>query len=151
MTAAAHLTIRIARSSDSTRISELSSQLGYETSADQVDQAVGTRWLLVAEIGNEVVGWIQLQVQSSILAEDRGVITGMVVDKRHRRSGIGRGLVEETTRPARSEGLSTLRVRSRSDREDAHDFYRALGFRELKVQKILDFHIPEPADDANGT
>jgi hypothetical protein len=47
-------------------------------------------------------------------------------------------LVERAAVWAREQGLARLRVRSRSERRDAHRFYERLGFRRSKQQQVLD-------------
>jgi hypothetical protein len=38
---------------------------------------------------------------------------------------------------ARRKGVPTVRVRSRSNRKAAHDFYRVIGYQQLKTQETF--------------
>jgi ribosomal protein S18 acetylase RimI-like enzyme len=60
---------------------------------------------------------------------DAGEITDLVVDRRHRRSGAGRALVEAAASWAQGRPLRGLWVEPRADNGGAIDFYLSLGFR----------------------
>lgn len=65
-------------------------------------------------------------------------IVGLIVEAEHRKKNIGRSLVQEGIRWAKIENIQSLRVRSNAIREESHGFYKALGFREVKTQKVYD-------------
>jgi aminoglycoside 6'-N-acetyltransferase I len=54
----------------------------------------------------------------------------MVVDARQARRGIGRVLVKAGAQAARAAGCDVLELTTGPQREDAHAFYRAIGFSE---------------------
>jgi GNAT superfamily N-acetyltransferase len=72
---------------------------------------------------------------------------GIALDKNHRRNGIGRRLMEEAEEWARKRGCSVVRLWSSSARTDAHRFYRALGYTDIKTQysfiKSLDVDVQD--------
>ena len=66
------------------------------------------------------------------------MIGGLVVSDRVRSRGIGRRLCERAEEWTRDQGLETLRVTSRSTREDAHRFYLRDGYREVKTSLVFE-------------
>jgi GNAT superfamily N-acetyltransferase len=89
---------------------------------------------LVADLDDRPVGWVYTAISEYIEAEAFVVIGGLVVDKNHRRKGIGRRLMEEAEEWARKRGCSVVRLWSSSVRADAHRFYQALGYTNIKTQ-----------------
>lgn len=65
-------------------------------------------------------------------------IQAVVVDRAARRQGIGARLVQAAEEWARQRGLRRLVLYSRSDRDDAHDFYAKEGFEpELTCTRFV--------------
>lgn len=133
------LCVRPMRGSDATAVAELTRQLGYEVTSqdiadrhDQLGNVVGSI-ALVADEDGDVVGWIQ--ALDRILLQEKRVleIGGMVVDDQRRGQGIGGQLVEAIADWAQHNSHTTLFVRSNVLREGAHDFYPALGFVHQKT------------------
>lgn len=67
-------------------------------------------------------------------AEAFVVIGGLVVDRNHRRLGIGRALMDRAEAWARQLGCSMLRLTSSATRKAAHRFYEDLGYTNIKTQ-----------------
>jgi GNAT superfamily N-acetyltransferase len=126
-------------------VAELACQLGYPTTT------VEARARLARVIGRDedavfvacladgsAVGWIHVltvyRVESNLFAE----LGGLVVSEHHRRLGVGRLLVAEAERWAARRGLTTIRVRTRTERTDTHVFYESLGFERTKTQHVFD-------------
>lgn len=128
------------RRADLARVSELSVQLGYPASPESLHSrfatiaADGAQGLFVAELDGRVIGWIHVHPRVLLESEPYAEIGGLVVDTGARRSGAGRALVREAERFARSAGFATMRVRSNVVRVEAHAFYPALGYAQLKTQ-----------------
>lgn len=95
-------------------------------------------WLIVAEIGGEVVGSVQVVAKVNMESGLFGEILSMIVDDQFRGKGIGRALIERAVDICRERGCPKVRVRSNVVRDDAHAFYRALGFSETKRQAVFD-------------
>ena len=83
---------------------------------------------VVAEQGGEVVG-------TGALIEEEPVVGRLVrvsVGSRHRRQGIGRGLVEHLVAAARERGYRRLLVETNDDWDDAIGLYLDCGFVEVE-------------------
>lgn len=65
-------------------------------------------------------------------------ITELVVDRRHRRRGVGRRLIAQAEHEAAAAGCEIIELTSALDRADAHAFYRSLGFEanSLRFRKL---------------
>ena len=130
--------------SDVQQIAELSHQLGYEISATQMFQNIEAVLqhadcdAFVAVHNNRVVGWIglayRLQLESPPLCE----INGLVIHETYRGQGIGKMLIEKAKSWSTSKKTHCLRLRTNINRKDAHRFYSALGFKEVKQQKVFE-------------
>ena len=62
------------------------------------------------------------------------VIGGLVVDRHHRRKGIGTLLMARAQDWARQQGCSVIRLWSSSVRTASHRFYEDLGYTNIKTQ-----------------
>jgi GNAT superfamily N-acetyltransferase len=136
----APVTIRAARASDAGEIAQLTIQLGYNlTEADAADRL--SRVLLrddqqffVADLDGRIVGWVHIVFAEYVDAEAYVVIGGLVVDRNHRRLGIGRALMDRAEVWARERGCSMVRLSSSVTRDAAHRFYESLGYTNIKTQ-----------------
>ena len=135
--------VRKARNSDLDVLNDLSVQLGYPASKEETKNRFSllskenNHLLLVAEVeGNEVVGWIHVLLRILLMAEPMAEIGGLVVDEKHRGKGIGRLLVVEAEKWAKSRGIPRLVVRSNVVRREAHDFYPHVGFTHTKTSHV---------------
>ena len=132
--------IRPARTPDAAAIAQLTTQLGYDlTDAEASDRL--SRILLrddqqffVADLDGRVAGWVHVVLAEYVDSEPFVVIGGLVVDRNHRRLGIGRALMERAELWARERGCSMVRLSSSSTRNAAHRFYEALGYTIIKTQ-----------------
>jgi len=134
------VSIRGARISDAEGIAELTSQLGYEVDVPTVVERL-TRILLrsdqqfmIAEFDGRLGGWVHAVISEYIESERLVMIAGLVVDKNHRKKGIGRTLMEHAERWAKEQGCSIVRLSSSSNRTTAHRFYEVLGYTNIKTQ-----------------
>jgi GNAT superfamily N-acetyltransferase len=136
--------VRTAQRGDAGAVAALSAQLGYDEAEEEVRKRLdeirvqGSSEVYVAVVPPDiVVGWVQvfalLLVELPPLAE----VGGIVVDSRYRRIGVGRGLMAAAEEWARQNGLATLRMRCDVQRDDAHAFYRRLGYRELAASTLF--------------
>lgn len=134
--------IREARPQDFARIAELSAQLSYPSSPEDIakrlagmrDSSEHAVFVAVQE-GGEIAGWLGVFVYRSVEADARGEISGLVVDERFRSRSIGRHLLERAEFWAREIGCRAIGLRSNVIRDQAHEFYLRHGYRLVKTQK----------------
>jgi GNAT superfamily N-acetyltransferase len=139
-------TIRTALAEDYPQMAELSRQLGYESTADDVaarmaamrestEHAVFVAELVGGQIGGQIGGWIGAFVLRSVEAEARAEVSGLVVDARVRSKGVGQRLLERAEKWAREKKCGTIGLRTNVVRERAHIFYERQGYRHTKTQR----------------
>lgn len=130
---------------DSGAITELLEQLGYPCTEEQVVARLGALpspgqpLVLVADL------WLGTRrtVVAGLLAVELGCyfhrdarhahVTALVADRRYRHRGVARALVAEAQAIARRAGCQVMHLRTNRSRDDAHSFYRALGFEETHL------------------
>ena len=126
--------------SDAADIARLTSELGYEVAAADVEARLGRllsrseHLILIAEHEARAVGWVHVMVAEYIEIDRFAAIAGLVVDSSCRRSGIGRMLMERAEQWARDQGCSIVRLSSSTPRSAAHRFYEQLGYANVKTQ-----------------
>jgi GNAT superfamily N-acetyltransferase len=136
--------VRAARMKDAAFLARLSTELGYPTDEREARRRLeeilprSEHAVLVAEGAEGApIGWIHVYMRD-LLVNDRHVeIGGLIVDANHRGKGIGRKLMQEAERWTASKGLSTVLVRSRVQRAEAHDFYLRIGYQCSKEQRVF--------------
>jgi N-acetylglutamate synthase-like GNAT family acetyltransferase len=134
------ISIRVAQISDAERIADLTSQLGYEVDMTTVIQRLSRilsrsdHQFMIAELDGRLRGWVHAAISEYIESERFVTIGGLVVDKYHRKQGIGRRLMEQIEAWAREQGCSIVRLWSSSTRTSSHKFYEGLGYTNIKTQ-----------------
>ncbi len=88
---------------------------------EQLARRMSTRVFVVAETGDDLVAYGQLDVAS-------GVLRSLHVVPEWQRKGVGRKVAEDLLAAARAAGLSTVALDASLN---AVGFYRSLGFDEL--------------------
>ena len=132
--------IRVARASDGQDIAQLTAQLGYDvtasTATDRLVRILSRRdqHFLVAELDGHLVGWLHAAIAEFVESGPFVLIGGLVVDRNHRRKGIGRTLMKHGEEWAEKQGCSVVRLWSSAARSAAHEFYERLGYRNIKTQ-----------------
>lgn len=148
------LSIRAAQISDARAISELTTQLGYDvppsTVAERLARLVGRsdQQFLVAEMHDDVVGWVHVVTIEYIETGAFGVVGGLVVDRGHRKHGVGRALMARAEEWVRGQGCSIMRLWSSAMRTEAHRFYEHLGYANVKTQYTFVKPLDSEARDA---
>jgi GNAT superfamily N-acetyltransferase len=137
---ASTVTIRPARQSDAAAIATLTKQLGYEVDPAAVGERL-SRMLLrddqqfsIADLDGRPVGWIHMVVTEYVESGAFVVIGGLVVDREHRKQGIGRQLLAHAENWTSQRGCSIVRLWSSSTRTEAHRFYERVGYANIKTQ-----------------
>ena len=145
--------IRRAQPSDATAILQLIRQLGYEVDAaaasDRLSRILARddQQFLLADANGRTVGWIHVLRSEYVESDTSAVIGGLVVDRSHRRQGVGRLHIEAAEAWAGHEGCSIVRLQSSSSRADAHLFYERLGYTNLKTQYAFVKPVAETPQD----
>jgi GNAT superfamily N-acetyltransferase len=136
-----NITIRRATSDDLESILPLAEQLGYPTSPEAMIARLTSiladpmRVIFVADPGDGIAaGYIQASRHVSLEVDPLVEIDGLVVSRDHRRQGIGKMLIAAVEEWARSLGILTVRLHTNIIREEAHRFYKDLGFTINKTQ-----------------
>jgi N-acetylglutamate synthase-like GNAT family acetyltransferase len=127
--------IRDARLSDAPQLAALMCELGYETTTAEMPRRLrsilkDTRFrTFVAEVDNQISGVIGTLTHASHEHNDpSGKIVALVVSTKQRRSGIGRLLIAAAEKDFTNRGVTRVSLTTRFTREDAHEFYAALGY-----------------------
>jgi predicted N-acetyltransferase YhbS len=122
----------------------LSAELGYpadrESMLRRIEQIAGdaNRTVLVACLGGEVVGWIDMSIEYHLQTDPVALIGGLVVSETTRNRGIGRELCQAAEDWARARGITRIRVRSNVIRERAHAFYLRDGYARVKTSAVFE-------------
>ena len=137
--------IRAAKEQDIPRILELYQQLAL-TSKEAEEQTGSSldnyrkvfceisgfpgHELLVAEDQGEVVGSLALFIAPNLShgARPWAIIENVIVDQQYRRRGEGRLLMEYAVSRAKEENCCRVGLSSDKSRQEAHQFYHAVGF-----------------------
>ena len=137
------MTIRRARLSDAVRLAELSTQLGYPATGQEIVQRMkrmrpaAVNAVFVAESEQQITGWLHVSVTPLLEVPLRAEVNGLVVDEKRRSVGTGRKLLEVAERWAAERGCKSVSVRSNVIRERAHEFYLRNGYEHFKTQKAF--------------
>jgi GNAT superfamily N-acetyltransferase len=133
--------------SDINKLNDLTRQLGYPLTIEETQKnlrvmlANTNEQVLVAVENDSIVGWMHVFHTVRLESGSFSELGGLVVDRDHRGKGIGKMLVKEAIAWSKERGIPTLRLRSNTIRKTAHEFYRNLGFKEIKEQKVFDLQL----------
>ncbi|HJZ52332.1 MAG TPA: GNAT family N-acetyltransferase [Candidatus Acidoferrales bacterium] len=134
--------IRPAQEADCAGIAELSGQLSYPSTREEVTQRMTEmrgdidHAVFVAQLATgEIAGWIAVFVYRTVEADARAEVSGLVVDERFRSQRIGERLLARSEEWARERGCDVIGLRSNVIRERAHAFYERHGYTHIKTQK----------------
>ncbi len=133
------------RVDDAAAVATLTTQLGYPVDAEELlrrARAILDRddhvLLVATDEADRPIGWLHVLQHATLEEPERAVIAGLVVDEDARSNGIGTSLLSAGEAWARSRGLDTMLVRSRSTRTRAHRFYERIGFVETKRSHVFE-------------
>lgn len=114
--------------------------LSAKTPNNPIDDNVRAHWqsilddprlhYFVAEIDGDLVATCNLTVVPNLTHDFQpwGIVENVVTHVDYRRQGIGRRMIDAALDKAWREGCYKVMLMSGATREDAHEFYRALGF-----------------------
>jgi ribosomal protein S18 acetylase RimI-like enzyme len=127
--------IRPAALADAEPIARLVTELGYATSAGQMDARLHAILrdddyeTLVACDGGTVVGFLGLRRGLLYESDDRyAQIMAMVVSESHRQRGVGGQLIRTAEAILTEQGVRILVVTTGNQRDRAHKFYESNGY-----------------------
>jgi GNAT superfamily N-acetyltransferase len=135
--------VRTMTAGDLPAIHPLLKQLGYDMTPDEVGRrfaiVTGTadHTVLVADRENRVVGFLHAYVRPALEKPPEAVVQALVVDQACRKKGIGKILMSAAERWATQRGFSSVALTSNILREDAHAFYKALGYDTVATSHLL--------------
>jgi predicted N-acetyltransferase YhbS len=139
----ASIAVRPIEPSDVDRVAALAAQLGYPATVERMrDRLRGVAGdaehavFVATDATGEVIGWIHLFVQRTLVSDRETEIGALIVDDRRRGRGVGRALVEHGAEWARERESVGIRVRSNVARDGSHRFYAALGYETAKTQHV---------------
>jgi len=152
---ATSLHLRPIRLEDAAIVASLSGELGYERTPDEVRawverliamnavavanaRVVPSQAVIVACDGDRVLGWIEVSMMRHLQYGDTALIGGLVVSAAQRSQGTGRALCRAAEDWAREQGVTAMRVTSRSTRERAHQFYLRDGYIRVKTSEVFE-------------
>jgi GNAT superfamily N-acetyltransferase len=133
--------IRTAQSDDAPELARLLTSLGHPTATDEIVarwdawREEGNTALVAARVDGSLAGVATLHV-TIVLHRPRpvGRITSLVVDEGARGKGIGRALVAAAEQVLAEAGCGMVEVTSNARREDAHAFYRHIGYEQTSAR-----------------
>lgn len=134
------MNIRKADISDASAICRIcTDDLGYKCSEEFVLNRLknidGSREaVFVAETDGTVAGFIHAESYKMLYFEPVINILGLAVSRDYRRQGAGRALILCAESWGKELGINAVRLNSGYSRKEAHEFYRAMGFDDEKMQ-----------------
>ena len=88
--------------------------------------AAGSKLVLIANLGDEIAGTAQLDLDSMPSKRHHAEVSKVLVDPRLRRAGVARALMQAIERRAAKEGRWLLTLDTAGDAAEA--LYRSLGY-----------------------
>jgi GNAT superfamily N-acetyltransferase len=127
------------------RSQQLMDELGYTVSLQQATEQVtelgktGADPIFLAVADGQVLGLLALHLCRVLqYANPIMRVMALVVDRRARRRGVGKLLMEHAEQVGYAAGCAFVELTSAMDRAEAHAFYRSIGYRPNSLR----FHKP---------
>lgn len=138
-----HADLRSASPMDADDVAALLTELGYPCErAEALDRIASIldndrQVLVLARCGGAVCGLVALDFMYYLpLGTHTCRVTALVVTPDAQGRGLGRQLLREAERRARTGGAARIELTSGSQRTDAHAFYRACGYSDGTLRFI---------------
>jgi GNAT superfamily N-acetyltransferase len=138
--------IRACTPDDSAAVSTLLGELGYIVSIRQAAEQVaelsktGADPIFLALADGQVLGLLALHLCRMLQYPNPiARVTALVVDRRARRRGVGKLLMQHAEQVGSAAGCEFVELTSAMDRAEAHAFYRSIGYEpnSLRFRKPL--------------
>jgi GNAT superfamily N-acetyltransferase len=139
-TARPAVTLRVANPADAAAFASLATQLGYTSSAAQIEARMTAmlpdpQHLILAAVSmDRIVGWAHASICHLVEIDMFVEIRGIIVDESCRRRGVGGALLRELESWAHRMGAHAVSVRANIIRHETHRFYAAHGYEMIKTQ-----------------
>ena len=137
------LDLRNASPADADDVAALLQTLGYPCDTDDAMERIALivdndrQALVLARREGAVCGLVALDFMYYLpLGTITCRVTALVVTPTAQGLGIGRQLLKEAERRARSGGAARIELTSGSQRTEAHAFYRACGYKDSSVRFV---------------
>jgi N-acetylglutamate synthase-like GNAT family acetyltransferase len=135
--------IRDAEKDDCEAIARLLAELGYPNTPqfaakkiNRLSKKINNR-ILIATVDSMIVGALSLHIVPLLhQAGDLCRVTAIIVSKDYRGKSIGRRLMEIAEAYAQSNGCIKVEITSGDHRNEAHSFYRQIGYKEVSRRFI---------------
>ena len=131
------ITLRKACSGDASEIVRLCREsLRYACTTDEVCSRLDdllfkeTEIIIIAEANEKIVGFAHADEYRLLYQPPMMNLMGIAVDVNYRKMGIGHALLAAIEDIAQERGITGIRVISGIGREEAHAFYRAVGYTD---------------------
>lgn len=135
--------LRNAVIADADDVARLLADLGYPCDTSEAGERISAvlgndrQALVLARCQGAVCGLVALDFMYYLpLGTSTCRVTALVVTPDAQRHGIGRQLLRDAERRARTGGAARIELSSGSQRTDAHAFYRACGYSDGTVRFI---------------
>ena len=138
--------IRACTPEDSAAVSTLLDELGYTVSIRQATEQVtelgktGADPIFLALADGQILGLLALHLSRMLQYPNPIVrVTALVVDRRARRRGVGKLLMQHAEQVGSAAGCEFVELTSAMDRAEAQAFYRNIGYEpnSLRFRKPL--------------
>jgi GNAT superfamily N-acetyltransferase len=138
--------IRACTPDDAVAVSTLLGELEYAVSVQQATEQVrelsktGADPIFLAVAHGQALGLLALHLCRMLQYPSPIVrVTSLVVDRRARRRGVGKLLMERAEQVGSAAGCEFVELTSAMDRAEAHAFYRSIGYKpnSLRFRKLL--------------
>lgn len=133
--------VREAQSTDLEALVELAAQLGYAADKDKIESRLqsimsdqNSVLLVAADDTNHAIGFVHIGVRPLIVADRTAEVCGLVVHSGVRAKGFGKTLLQAAEQWAVKKQCREVTLRSNVLREEAHEFYKRLGYTIYKTQ-----------------
>lgn len=143
------LKLRYSKAIDVKSIIELQAQLDrplpkdrYETKKfqklvknyTQYNSTKGNRGIILATNGSKIIGLVSFVLLERLNQPSREFwIPELVVSEEYRNHGIGKLLIQKCESIAKIKKCYRIRLESRNDRIDSHNFYKKMGFQQIAL------------------
>lgn len=114
------------------------SKTGRQVNTESLQTLMGSSTEIIAALDDgKIIGCICLAIVPQ-MGRVKGWVDDMVVDEAYRGQGIAKHLMSQAIEESKRLGCTNLNLTSGDDREAAHGFYEAMGFkkRETRVFRL---------------